>query len=172
MPETRAGLLVTASRAIFAVVLLPWHLGMAASMFTGSSLSMGPPFGSFGLTLGAYSFWLPEVLGATPDPRNLTAGATALVLGMSVATGLLPLMVVAGLATRVATSAYLVFLILAAWLTPNDQWGALFDMDAFSMAPDMSLLWGGLVLPLIAHGGGPISLDRLIGLGIQVDTPK
>lgn len=147
-------------------------MGMAASMFTGSSLSMGPPFGGFGLTLGAFSFWLPGSAGSPPDPALVTRGATALVLCMSLAMGALPLLIVAGLATRAASVAYLVFLALMAALAPPDQWRALLDMDAFSMAPDMVLLWAGLVLPLAVHGAGPVSLDGLIGLLHRAQAPR
>lgn len=83
--NAQAGLLATACRAIFAAVLLPWHLGMSASMFTGSSLSMGPPFGGFGLTLGGLQLLAAGGGGLAPDPALVTTGATALVLGMSLA---------------------------------------------------------------------------------------
>lgn len=156
-----AGLLSTAHRLIFAAVLLPWALGTAASMVTGTALSMGPPIGSFGLTLGAYSFWLPDILSRLDTAPTLAE--TALVLGMTLALAALPLMIVAGLATRAASLGWLIFLAAMGVLAPADQRGRLFDLDAFSMTPDMTLLWAALVLPLILHGAGPISLDGLIG---------
>lgn len=165
-----AGLLATAHRLIFAAVLLPWTLGTAASMIAGSSLSMGPPIGSLGLTLGAYSFWLPDILSrlnSRPTPAE-----TALVLGMTLALALLPVLIVAGLATRAASLGWLIFLAAMSALAPEDQRGRLFDMDAFSMTPDMTLLWAALVLPLILHGAGPISLDQLIGRLSRRQTPR
>lgn len=62
---------------------------------------------------------------------------------------LFPLLLVAGLFTRFAASALLVMTLVIEVFVYPDAWPT-------------HLSWAGLLLPLIALGGGKISLDRLL----------
>jgi putative oxidoreductase len=64
---------------------------------------------------------------------------------------LFPLLLVLGLFTRLSAAALLVMTLVIEVFVYPDAWPT-------------HLTWAGLMLPLIARGGGRISLDRVLGI--------
>ena len=80
---------------------------------------------------------------------------------------ILPVLIVAGLLTRLAALGMIGFVIVQSWvdivghgLAPADI-GAWFDRVPSSVILDQRAFWVFLLLVLVFRGAGPLSLDRL-----------
>lgn len=156
-------LIPTAARLVFAAVLLVY--------FWSSALTkLGP--GLFGFVhpgVGAYAQIFPKAIDAVgydadmlPLPYHVIA-----TLGMW-AEFTLPLLIVLGLATRLASLGMTGFIavqsvvdITGHGISGNDI-GRWFDPASGALILDQRAFWVLTLLTLAALGGGPLSLDRAL----------
>ncbi|WP_102223554.1 DoxX family protein [Acidimangrovimonas sediminis] len=153
-----AGAMSLAARLVFASVLLRFFLQSAAT-------KIGPG----GLTDGAYYQILPKMFEAAGyDAAALAWPWHVVVAAGTVAELALPLMLVTGLATRVAALGLLGFFAV---MSLTDVYGHMvdgatiglpFDADPYGKILDQRLLWAMIVAVPLWLGGGAVSLDRLI----------
>ncbi len=151
-------LLSLIARLGFAAVLLVYFLGSATTKFDG-----------FGLSAGAYAQILPRQMEAVGyDPSQIAWPLHLLVLGGSLAEVVLPLLLVLGLLTRLASLGMIGFVLV---MSATDIWGhgidaagigALFDRQPDSLIADQRLLWIVMLAVPLLVGGGRVSLDRLL----------
>lgn len=150
-------------RGTFASVLLPFFFTSFLTKVDG-----------FSLTIGAYAQIVPkqiEALGydssALPWPLHL------LVLAGTLAELVLPIAVVAGLATRISAVAMIGFVGV---MSLTDIYGhgidamtigAFFDGDPYAVIADQRLLWMTMLVVLLATGGGAFSLDAVVSRWLQ-----
>lgn len=166
LPWHQTGLTL-AARLAFAAVLAPYFMSLAASMSGGSTLSVGPDLPGTLLSYGVV-YQLAPWLDPGKGPPDLSI-MTSLLLHLSVlALAVLPPMLVAGLATRLAAAG---MILLLAWITlidivahhpPSEVLGVWFDTDPFGEIADLRLLWVMLIAIPLALGGGMVSMDALI----------
>lgn len=77
----------------------------------------------------------------------------------------LPILIVLGLFTRLASLGMLVFLGVMTWVDVTGHGvvvGAWFDGDPKGIVADLRLYWALALLVLVCHGGGRLSVDFLI----------
>ncbi len=146
------------ARLVFASVLLPFFVTSFLTKVSGLSL-----------TVGAYYQILPRQLEAVSyDPSQISLPMHLVVIAGTLAEGLLPVLVVLGLATRPAALAMIGFLAV---MSLTDIYGhgvdaktigMMFDGDPSGLILDQRLLWGFVLAILVPLGGGAVSLDALI----------
>ena len=153
-------LLPTAARFVFAAVLLIyfWNAGLTK---LGEGLS-----GLWTPSMGAYAQIFPRAFEAVGyDTEALHLGHRLVVLAGTFAEFLLPLLILIGLLTRLASLGMILFIIVQS-LTDivghgqTSALGAWFDRLSDGAILDQRALWVMLLLVLVVHGGGPLSLDR------------
>lgn len=155
--------LPTLARATFAAVL--------ASYFWSSALTKLD--GPFTPSLGAYAQIYPRAMEAVGyDPSQMSAFQTLVVLGGSWAELILPALILLGLATRLAALGMVGFTVVQS-LTDiighkagPETIGRWFDRASESLILDQRALWVMLFAVLIFKGAGPLSLDRLVAVGL------
>ncbi|MBL4599521.1 MAG: DoxX family protein, partial [Rhizobiaceae bacterium] len=82
---------------------------------------------------------------------------------------LLPLLVVIGLFTRIASLGMIGFILVQSYVdivfhkADAETIGAWFDRDSSSLIMDQRLLWVFLLIVLVVKGAGTISIDTVIG---------
>lgn len=151
-------LLATLARLVFAGVLLGY--------FWASGLTkIGA--GLFSPSAGAYAQIFPRQLEAAGyDASQLGGFATLVVLAGTWAELLLPTLIALGLATRLAAMGMIGFVAVQS-LTDiyghGAAAGAWFDRASDGLIADQRALWLLLLVVLVLKGGGPLSLDRLLG---------
>lgn len=151
-------LLATLARLVFAAVLLGY--------FWASGLTkIGD--GLFSPSAGAYAQIFPRQLEAAGyDSGRLGGFATLVVLAGTWAELLLPLLIVLGLATRLAALGMIGFIMVQS-LTDiyghGAAAGAWFDRASDGLIADQRALWFLLLLVLVLKGGGLLSFDQLLG---------
>jgi putative oxidoreductase len=157
------------SRLTFAAVLGQYFLISAVSKIGGSDLSVGPNVPGTFLSLGAFYELAPQALTAAGyNSENLSL---ALLLGVEVivlAEVILPVLLVFGLATRIAAFGMIGLILLTTVIdiyarhAPPEVIGALFDARPYDTILDLRLLWiTVLAIPAIL-GGGALSLDAFV----------
>ncbi len=78
---------------------------------------------------------------------------------------LLPIMIILGLWTRLASIGMICFIAVMSYVdicAHGVAAGALFDGDPAGMILDQRLYWGLALLILLCHGGGKLSLDQVL----------
>lgn len=153
-------LLPTLARLAFAAVLFGYFWASALTKFDG---------GPFSPSVGAFAQIFPRALEAAGyDPSALGPGARLIVLLGGWAEIALPLLIVAGLFTRLAALGMIGFVLVQSLTdvfghhaTPETL-GMLFDRIPDAAILDQRLLWGVLLAILVLKGGGPLALDRLL----------
>ncbi|MCU0912461.1 MAG: DoxX family membrane protein [Rhodobacteraceae bacterium] len=152
-------LLPTLARAVFAGVLFVYYWHSAGTKLDGL----------FSPSLGAYAQIFPRAMEAAGyDISQLTAFHTAVVLAGSWAEYLLPVLIVAGLFTRLAAVGMLGFIVVQSWVDVTghglaaDDIGAWFDRDPASLLLDQRAFWAFLLAVLVVKGAGPLSADRML----------
>ena len=123
----------------------------------------------FSLTIGAYAQIVPKQIEALGyDSSALSWPLQLLVLAGTFAELMLPLTVVAGLATRASSLAMIGFVGV---MSLTDIYGhgidaqtigALFDGDPYAVIADQRLLWVVMLVVLTVTGGGALSLDAAV----------
>jgi putative oxidoreductase len=149
-------LLPLTARLIFAGVLFGYFLASALTKLDGP----------FSPSIGAYAQIFPKLFEAVGyDAGQLGLWQHLVVLAGAWAEIVLPILIVAGLLTRLAALGMAGFVLVQS-LTDvfghGAAWGAWFDRASDSAILDQRALWMLLFLVLILKGGGPISADHLL----------
>ncbi len=158
-----APLLPTLARLVFAGVLLMYF-------WTSARTKLGDGF--FGVlhpSDGAYGQIFPRAFDAVQfDSSQLGIFHWAVATAGLWAEFLLPLLIVLGLLTRLAAMGMAGFIIVQS-LTDvfghgiaGDDLGRWFDAAPGSLIADQRAMWILLLVVLIVHGAGGLSLDRLL----------
>ncbi|MEL6463966.1 MAG: DoxX family protein [Pseudomonadota bacterium] len=158
-------LLPTLARFLFAAVL-------AAYFWVSGMTKLGDGiFGIFQPSLGAYAQIFPKQMEAVGyDVTQLTFYHWAVVTAGTVAEFVLPLLIIIGLFTRLASIGMIGFIVVQSLtdLNGHDKWGdglvlgAWFDAPSNSLIMDQRALWVFLLLLLVFKGAGPLSFDRAL----------
>lgn len=154
-----------AARFAFAAVLFGYYWNSALTKIGDGA------FGFLSITDAAYFQIVPPVVEAAGYDAS---AVPFLPWGMVVWLGtysefLLPVLIVAGLFTRLAALGMLVFVVVQSYVdiafhgVDAATIGALFDREATSAIADQRLLWALLLVTLIVKGGGLVSVDALVG---------
>ena len=132
---------VAASLLPLSLLLLVQRLGIAAIFFLSGRTKVDGL-----LTVNDTAFELFRTDYALPFVKPEIAAYAA-----TYSEHLFPILLVLGLFTRVSATALLLMTLVIEVFVYPDAWPT-------------HLSWAGLLLPLIARGGGRISLDRVIGV--------
>lgn len=154
----------TAARLVFAAVLFGYYWNSALTK-VGDGLA-----GFFTISDGAYVQILPAQMEAAGYDSSQIA---TIPWGLIVAAGtyaefLLPLLIVAGLLTRLAALGMIGFVIVQSYVdvafhgADAATVGALFDRLPGAAILDQRALWIFLLAHLVAKGAGPFSLDAVL----------
>ncbi len=148
--------LPTAARLVFA--------GVLAGYFWSSALTKLD--GPFSPTIGAYAQIFPKAFEAVGyDPSQMSLMQGLVVLAGAWAEVLLPLLIVLGLATRLAALGMAGFVVVQS-LTDifghGADSGAWFDRASDALIFDQRGLWMLLFAVLIVKGAGPLSADQAL----------
>lgn len=154
-----------AARLVFAAVLFGYYWNAALTKVDSGVL------GFFTLSDGAYFQIVPPIVEAYGYDAS---AVPVLPWGLIVAAGtyaefLLPVLIVLGLATRLAALGMIVFVIVQSYVdiafhgVDAATIGALFDRQPGSVILDQRTLWVFLFATLAVKGAGAVSLDALIG---------
>ncbi|MBY6067072.1 DoxX family protein [Leisingera aquaemixtae] len=162
----RAGnwLLPLAARFIFASTLLLyfWNSGLTK---LGDGI-----LGLFSPSIGAYSQIFPKQLEAAGyDVSQFGLFQKLVVLAGTYAEFILPLMIVVGLLTRLASLGMIGFVVVQSLTdiyghgaTDDKTLGALFDRFPDAVILDQRLFWIFLLAVLVIKGAGALSVDALL----------
>jgi putative oxidoreductase len=164
VPGNGEWILPTLARLVFASALLMyfWASGL-------TKLGAGP-FGFLQPSVGAYAQIFPRVLEtAGYDVSQLGWMHWAVVVAGTAAEFVLPLLIVLGLATRLAALGMIGFVAVQSLtdlyghggIEHAATLGQMFDRLPDGIILDQRLLWVFLLAVLVAKGAGPLSLDRL-----------
>ncbi len=161
------------ARLTFAAVLSGYYWSSALTKIGDG------PLGFLHITDGAYFQIVPPVFEAAGYDAS---AVPFLPWGLVVAFGtyaelLAPILIVAGLFTRLAALGMVVFIAVQSYVDivfhgVDDQTiGALFDRMPSSAIADQRTLWAFLLVTLVVKGGGALSLDAVIGRALRARGP-
>lgn len=161
-----------AARFVFASTLLLYFLNSASTKVRDGLA------GFFTVSDSAYyQIALPAVEAAGGDVSQVAfLPWGAIVWSGTYAEFVLPLLIVAGLLTRIAASGMIVFVFVQTLVDITvhrvgaETIGALFDRFPDGLIADQRLLWLFPLLYLVVKGAGAISLDALLSRRIRPDT--
>jgi putative oxidoreductase len=148
------------ARFIFAAVLWPYYLNSALT-----KPGMGP-LGVFSPGAGAFA----QIIPAIAEAHSYDPGAIAffpwhiIVIAGTLAEFVLPILIVLGVATRLAALGMVGFIAVQSLVdiyAHGAMPGALFDGDPASVL-DQRVLWIFPLVVLVAIGGGRFAFDRLL----------
>jgi Predicted membrane protein len=150
----------TLARLVFAAVFLVYYLNSAGTKLDGL----------FTPTFGAFSQIFPRVAEAVSyDLTQASLFQKAVMVLGAWAEYALPVLILVGLATRLAAVGMIGFVIVQSLtdvyghgLGPSDI-GAWFDNVASATIMDQRTLWIFLLAILVLRGAGPVSVDAAIG---------
>lgn len=153
-------LLPSLARLIFAGVLAGYFWSSALTKFDG---------GPFSLSIGAFAQIFPQQFAAVGyDVGQLGLFPHLVAFAGAWAEALLPLLLIAGLFTRLAALGMIGFVTVQTLtdifghMVGPEATGAWFDRIPDAAILDQRALWLMLLLTLICKGAGPFSLDRLL----------
>ena len=156
------------ARLTFLGVLFAYYWNSA-----GTKLGDGI-FGLFRPSFGAYAQVFPKTMEAVSyDVSQLWLLHWAVVVAGTVAEFVLPVLIVAGLLTRLAALGMIGFIAVQSWVDVTGHGlaaadiGAWFDGNASALILDQRAFWVLALCVLVMRGAGPISLDQLL-----LRTPK
>jgi putative oxidoreductase len=162
--DRRAGwLLPTLARFVFAAVLFQyfWNAGLTK---VGDGI-----FGVFSPSIGAYAQIFPRAMEAVSfDVSQLGTFHWLVVVAGTLAEFILPVLVVAGLFTRLAALGTIGFIVIQSVTdivghgVDAKTTGAWFDRFSDALIFDQRAFWVLLLVILVIKGAGPISLDWLL----------
>jgi putative oxidoreductase len=164
----RAGdaILPLAARVVFAGTLLLYFWASAVTKLGDGA------FGFLSPSAGAYAQIFPRATEAVVyDISQLTWAHWAVVVAGTWAEFLLPLLIVLGLATRLAALGMVGFVIVQTAtdlvghgaIAHAETLGAWFDRVPDSAIADQRAFWLLVLAVLVFKGAGPLSLDRVLG---------
>lgn len=155
--------LPTLARFSFAAVLLFYFWNSA-----GTKLGDGL-FGIFKPGLNGYAQIFPKKMEAVGyDPSQLGLFEWAVVFSGTVAEYILPLLIIIGLFTKLASLGMIFFVLVQSYVDVNGHGvagkdlGGWFDGPSGSLIMDQRLLWITVLLILLIKGAGPFALDRFV----------
>jgi putative oxidoreductase len=148
------------ARLVFAGVLWGYF-------WTSAITKLGDgPLGFLFPSAGGYVQIFPRAMEAVGyDPGRLGVWQWAVVVTGTWAEVLLPLLIVAGLLTRLASLGMIGFILvqsatdIVAHRAAHGRW---FDAASDALIADQRALWIFLLVVLLAQGGGWLALDRLL----------
>lgn len=158
-------ILPTLARFLFAAVLAV-YFWVSALTKVGDGV-----FGVFQPSVGAYAQIFPKVmLEVGYDTSQLGLYHWAVVTAGTLAEFILPVLIIIGLMTRLASLGMIGFIVVQSLtdLNGHDKWGdglvmgAWFDAPSNSLIMDQRALWVFLLLLLVIKGAGPLSFDRAL----------
>ncbi|WP_417687123.1 DoxX family protein [Roseibium sp.] len=153
-----------AARAVFASTLLVYFINSALTKM-GNGL-----FGFLSPSDGAYAQILPtlmEQVGYDTSQIGFFPYGLIVLLG-TWGEIILPILVVIGLFTRVASLGMIIFVIVMSYVDITGHFveaetiGALFDGNPTSLILDQRLLWIFVLLVPMLKGPGAVSVDRVL----------
>ena len=157
-------LLPTLARFVFAAVLLNYFLKSGFSKLEGL---FSPSFGSY------YQIFPKAIEAAGGDISQLGLFHKLVILAGSYAEIVLPILIVVGLFTRLASLGMIGFVIVQSLtdiyghMLDDKTIGAWFDAGSGSLIMDQRAFWIMALILLIIKGAGPLSVDRLlVGSGL------
>lgn len=162
---TNGWFLGVAARFVFAAVIYVYYLNSAFTKVNEGFL------GFFQIRFGAYIQILSEgvLSGYGFDAANVPFFPQYLmVLFGTYGEFLLPVLVVIGLFTRLASIGMIGFIFVQSYVdiafhgADEETIGAWFDRDSASLIMDQRLLWVFLLVVLIIKGAGALSVDNLL----------
>lgn len=154
----------TAARLVFSSVLLVFFLNSAAT-------KVGSGFPGFLIPgSGAYAQIVPKVAeAASYDVSQIAFIPWGVIVTLGTyAEAILPCLILAGLFTRIASTAMIGFIAV---MTVTDVWahgldaksiGGMFDGVQDSIVSDQRLLWVFPLIYLVVKGAGALSADALL----------
>lgn len=154
-----------AARLVFAAVLLPYYWASGLTKLGDGLLGVFRP------SIGAYAQIFPRAMeSAGYDTGQLTILHTLVVLVGTWAELILPLLILLGLATRLAALGMIGFVLVQSATDifghglRNEPGGvgAWFDRVPDSLIMDQRTLWVFVLLVLVIRGAGLVSLDRVV----------
>ncbi|MBI1172637.1 DoxX family membrane protein [bacterium] len=158
VPPWLGSALSLAVRLVLASVLLRFFFNSFLTKMDG-----------FSLTIGAYAQILPKQIAAAGyDVSAISWPQYLVVLAGTVAELVLPVLVVAGVATRLSALGMVGFVVVMSLTdifghgVDAKTVGALFDGDPYGLILDQRLMWCTLLAVLIVTGGGRVSVDALV----------
>ncbi|GAB5470853.1 MAG: hypothetical protein Kilf2KO_38830 [Rhodospirillales bacterium] len=135
-------------------------------------------FGFLSLSNGAYFQIVPKAVeAASYNPANVGFGADLIVFFGTWAEIVLPILIVVGLFSRLASLGMIGFIAIMTYvdLTAHglkpEVVGSLLDANAGAIW-DERTLWVFLLLVIVLKGPGPLSLDRLCGWLLRRRRPS
>ena len=162
---TATWLIPTLARLVFAGVLLIYFWRSAMTKL-GDGF-----FGFLSPSTGAYVQIFPKKAEAVGyDVTQFSFLEDLIVLAGTWAEFILPALIVLGLLTRPAALGMIGFIIVMSLtdiyghMADAQTIGAWFDGQSGSLIMDQRALWIFMLVVLVLRGGGPLSLDRLLGL--------
>ncbi|MEP4035718.1 DoxX family protein [Pseudophaeobacter sp.] len=184
-------LLVTIHNAVFDLVekIGSWVLPLAARFVFAATLllyywnsgltKLGDGFfGLFSPSIGAYSQIFPKQLEAVGyDVSEFGLFHQLVVLAGTYAEFILPLMIILGLFTRLASLGMIGFIVVQSLTdvighgaTDAKTLGALFDRFPDSVIMDQRLFWVFVLTVLVIKGAGALSLDTVLKRRIETEA--
>lgn len=149
-----------AARAVFAAVLAGYFWASALTKFEGP----------FALSTSAYVQIFPKMMEAAGyDAALLPFWTGPIAYAGSLSEFVLPLLIVIGLATRLAALGMIGFIAVQSLTDITGHGagaatiGALFDRYSDALILDQRGLWVFVLAVLLVKGGGALSVDRAIG---------
>ncbi len=159
LDRTGDWLLPTLARLVFAAVLAGYFWASAMTKLDGL----------FTPSVGGFAQIFPRAMEAAGyDASALGLWPKLVVLAGAWAEFALPLLLVAGLLTRLAALGMIGFVIvqsltdIVGHMAGPEVIGAWFDRASDALILDQRALWVVMLLILVVKGAGPLSLDRLL----------
>ncbi len=152
------------ARFVFAAVLLLYYLNSAMTKIGSGFPDMFVP------QIGAYAQILPKITESVGyDVSQIAFFPHGLIVyAGTYGEFLLPVLVVLGLFTRLASLGMIAFIAVQTYVDINFHGadektiGGLFDRFSDSLISDQRTLWVFLLLVLVVRGGGALSLDHVL----------
>ena len=156
-------LLPTLARVAFLGVLFVYYWNSAKTKLGSGS------YGWLFPSDGAYTQMFPKVMEqAGYSAANLPGFYWPIALAGTWAEFVLPVLIVAGLATRVASLGMMGFIFVQSYVDINGHGlaeadiGTWFDGDPYALIVDQRAFWMFILLMLVFKGAGPVSIDAIL----------
>jgi putative oxidoreductase len=161
-----------AARFVFAATLLLYYWNSGLTKLGDGILGLFSP------SIGAYSQIFPKQLEAVGyDVSQFGFFHQLVVLAGTYAEFILPLLIILGLFTRLASLGMIGFIVVQSLTdvvghgaTDAKTLGALFDRFPDSVIMDQRLFWVFVLAVLVIKGAGALSVDRLLQRRMESDT--
>lgn len=161
-------ILPSVARLVFGGVLLMYFWSSAMTKLGDGALGFLFP------SSGAYAQMFPKTFEAVGyDTSQLSVVHWAIAVAGMWAEFVLPLLVVLGLFTRLASIGMIGFIVVQSVVDITGHMadaatiGGWFDKTSSALILDQRALWIVLLLVLVFKGPGPVAIDRVFGVGAK-----